>query len=473
MRRTGVAAGDRVVLLMDNRPEYLASMFAAFRIGAVIVPCNSRATVDELRFVLEDCGATLVVTDAAHAGVAAAATSAAASSAAASFGVVVDVDSDVNPGDPPDAPGAEVPSVAERAPEDVAWIFYTSGTTGTPKGAMLTHAILTFVTVGWVGDLMPLDEHDVTLHAAPLSHGAGFHALAATARGAHQVIPDRTSFDPEATLELIRTWGVTNTWMVPTQIIRLSEAMTSGASPVPTLQHVLYGGAPMSPAALQRALEAFGSIFTQLYAQGETPMTITVLRPQDHRPQLLGTVGRARLGVEVSIVDELGRELPAGEVGEVVVRGPSVMSGYWQRPSATAETLRGGWLHTGDLGRISADGLVTLLDRTKDMIISGGSNVYAVEVESALSASEAVVEVGVVGIPDELWGERVEAAVVLGPGRTLDRNALDALARSKLAGYKVPRCYHVIDALPRNAYGKVLKRELRARLQAEHGSSGA
>ena len=312
----------------------------------------------------------------------------------------------------------------------------------------------------------------MTLHAAPLSHGAGFHALAATARAAHQVIPDGPSFDAAATLELIRSRGVTNTWMVPTQIIRLTEAASTDPRPVPTLQQVLYGGAPMSPAALQRALDTFGPVFVQLYGQGETPMTITVLRRQDHRADLLGTAGRARLGIEVGIVDESGQTVEPGVVGEVVVKGPSVMTGYWQRPEATAESLRDGWLHTGDLGRMSPEGVLTLLDRTKDLIISGGSNVYAVEVEVVLAASEAVADVAVVGIPDELWGERVEAVVVLAPDMSLDDGSLDALARSKLAGYKIPRFYHVVDALPRNAYGKVVKSALRTMVQAEHQQAG-
>jgi long-chain acyl-CoA synthetase len=237
---------------------------------------------------------------------------------------------------------------------------------------------------------------------------------------------------------------------------------------VPTLHQVLYGGAPMAPAAIQRALEQFGPIFVQLYGQGETPMTTTVLRRQDHVPELLSTVGRTRLGIDVEVLDEDGRRLAPGEVGEVVVRGPSVMAGYWERADATAEALRGGWLHTGDLGRFSPDGVLTLLDRTKDMIISGGSNVYAVEVEAVLATSDVVSDVAVVGVADELWGERVEAVVVLAPGATLSGAALDELARSRLADYKVPRCYHLADALPRNAYGKVMKNELRRTVQTEH-----
>jgi long-chain acyl-CoA synthetase len=207
----------------------------------------------------------------------------------------------------------------------------------------------------------------------------------------------------------------------------------------------------------------------QLFGQGETPMTATVLRREDHVPELLGSAGRARPGIEIRIVGPDGAPLPPDEVGELVVRGPSVMTGYWRRPEATAETIVDGWLHTGDLGRISADGVVHLLDRAKDMIISGGSNVYAVEVEEVLATHDSVADVAVVGIPDDLWGELVVAAIVPAGGHALAQEALDTLARSQLAGYKVPRRYVELPALPRNAYGKVVKRELREMLSQDAG----
>jgi long-chain acyl-CoA synthetase len=330
---------------------------------------------------------------------------------------------------------------------------------------MLSHAALQFVTVSWLADLTSLDETDVTLHAAPLSHGAGFHALAATARAAHQVIPTSASFDPAAILALIAKLGVTNTWLVPTQIVLLTEAAPADLE-LPTLRYVVYGGAPMTPAATALALEQFGPIFVQLYGQGETPMTATVLRREDHRPELFGSAGRARPCIDVAIVDENGDFVPAGTVGEVVVRGPSVMSGYWNRPEATAETLRDGWLHTGDLGRLSDDGILYLLDRTKDMIISGGSNVYAVEVEQVLGSHPDVADVAVVGAPDDLWGEVVVAVVVVREGTEVTDADLEARCRASLAGYKIPRLWVRLDALPRNAYGKVLKRDLRAKVTA-------
>lgn len=450
-----VGLGDRVVLYMDNRPEVLEVMFASFRAGAVVVPCNSRSTADELAFIVDDCEATLVVADEAHVDTA----------RAGADGCPVVVTGDDYESRLQGCRGTDPVPVADVDPDHIAWLFYTSGTTGKPKGAMLSHGVLNFVVVAWHADLLPLDEHDITLHVAPLSHGAGFHAMAAASRGVHQRITSTVGFDPVAVLDEVREHGVTNMWVVPTQIIRLTEAR-EGSDPVPSLRRVLYGGAPITPAAIARALDAFGPIFVQLYGQGETPMTITVLGASEHRDGLLETVGYPRLGVDVAVLDADGHLLPDGEIGEVAVRGPSVMSGYWKRPDATAAALAGGWLRTGDVGRFSDTGALTLLDRTKDVIISGGSNVYAAEVESVLASAVEVQDVAVIGVPDELWGERVEAVVVLDVPADIGvlSAALEQLCRTKLSSYKVPRRFHVADALPRNAYGKVLKQRLRAEL---------
>ena len=454
----GTAPNHRVVLYLDNRPDLLVAMFGTFRAGNAVLPVNSRLTEDELSFLISDGDARVVVTDDAHAEV--------ARRAAASNGATVLVAG----GDLEDVLSREPASlrVVDCQPDDTAWIFYTSGTTGRPKGALLSHSVLNFVTVSWLADLTPLDETDVTLHAAPLSHGAGFHALAATARATHQIIPDSASFDTAAALATIREFGVTNTWMVPTQIVMLTDkAVELGITghDLPSLKYVVYGGAPITPAAMTRALDVFGRVFVQLFGQGESPMMITFLRRQDHTPELLGSAGRVRPGIEVRIVDPDDNELPAGEVGEVIVGGPSVMTGYLNRPEATAETLRGGWLHTGDLGRMSEDGVLFLLDRAKDMIISGGSNVYAVEVEDVLTRHPSVKEVAVIGVPDDLWGELVVAVVVPVDGVAGDAAvaaSINEFSRETLAGYKIPRRIEFASTLPRNAYGKVLKRELRA-----------
>ena len=454
LRAHDVGRNARVGVFMDNRPEFLVAMFGTWRCGAALVPCNARLTAEELSFLVSDSGAAVVITDEAHA-----ATARAASGSA----IVCVADAELRATlDSERALADQGPVDVE--PDDLAWLFYTSGTTGQPKGAMLSHDTLMFVTVSWLADLTPLDENDVTLHAAPLSHGAGFHALAATARAAHQLIPDASSFEPLRILDLVRAYGVTNTWMVPTQIVMLTEAAPPDPD-LPSLHYVVYGGAPMTPAATERALRKFGPIFVQLYGQGETPMTATMLRREDHRPELFGSAGRARPGMEVAIQDADGRMITPGDVGEVVVRGAAVMSGYWGRPDATAESLRDGWLHTGDLGRLTEDGVLYLLDRTKDMIISGGSNVYAVEVEQVLSAHPDVDDVAVIGAPDDLWGEVVVAVVVPASGG-MDTAVLERHCRASLAGYKIPRRWMQAEGLPRNAYGKVVKRDLRAQLEA-------
>jgi long-chain acyl-CoA synthetase len=469
----GVARGDRVGVLMRNRPELLEAMYACFKAGYCLVPLNARFIPDEVAFHVADAGAAAVVTDPEGLAVMPWTELAAAGTAV------------VAAGDAPGNPGRAVAlealvaghdgtasAVVDVDRDDLAWLFYTSGTTGRPKGAMLSHGNLAFVTASWLADLTPLTEHDVTLHAAPLSHGAGFHALAATARGAHQVIPAATRFDPTEILTLLAETGVTNTWLVPTQIVMLADAVAeTGAAPLPRLRHVVYGGAPFAPAELRRALERFGPVFVQLFGQGETPMTATVLPASDHadaaagdRPERLASAGYARPGMDVRILGDGGTELATGEVGEVCVRGPAVMLGYWQRPEATAETLQDGWLHTGDLGRMDPNGYLYLLDRAKDLIITGGSNVYAVEVETVLAEHPGVREVAVVGVPDRTWGELVVAVVVTETGTDGAEAALGELCARSLAAYKRPRRYRFVDALPRNAYGKVLKRELRQQL---------
>jgi long-chain acyl-CoA synthetase len=343
---------------------------------------------------------------------------------------------------------------------------------------MLTHGNLSFAVASWLADLTPMTETDVTLHAAPLSHGAGFHAIAAAARGARQIIATDPRFEPAAIVGLIEREGVTNTWLVPTQIVMLTDAVLASGEPfdqvrrrISSLRHVVYGGAPFALAELRRSLEVFGPIFVQLYAQGETPMTATVLPAYEHaeamagdRPERLGTVGFARPGMDVRVLGPDDAELAPGEVSEVCVRGLAVMLGYWNRPEATAEALRNGWLHTGDLGRIDSHGYIQLLDRAKDMIITGGSNVYAVEVETALVDHPSVRDVAVVGLADRTWGEVVVAVIVCEGDPAGVESQLTAHCAEVLAGYKRPRRFVFVDALPRNAYGKVLKRELRAQL---------
>jgi long-chain acyl-CoA synthetase len=465
----GASSGTRVAVLMRNRPELLEVMYACFKAGVCLVPLNARFTADEVRYHVDDSGAVVVCTDPEGVDVV---------RGAALDSVAVVVAGDAPPAGTHgheaviDSSSGDTDAVVPVERDHLAWLFYTSGTTGRPKGAMLTHGNLAFVVASWLADLTPMTDADVTLHAAPLTHGAGFHALAATARGAHQVIPTDASFDPPAILGLLRDARVTNTWLVPTQIVMLTDAVAAGASAdLPDLRHVVYGGAPFAPSELERALDVFGPVFVQLFGQGETPMTATVLPAEDHaaahagdRPERLRSAGYARPGMDVRILEDHDLEAPVGGIGEVCVRGPAVMLGYWQRPEETATTLRNGWLHTGDLGRADEHGYVYLLDRAKDLIISGGSNVYAVEVEVVLAAHPAVRDVAVIGVADRKWGEVVTAVVVSPNAGDQLRDELHALCAGSLAGYKLPRGYVFVEALPRNAYGKVLKRELREQL---------
>ncbi|HEX5477440.1 MAG TPA: AMP-binding protein, partial [Burkholderiales bacterium] len=301
---------------------------------------------------------------------------------------------------------------------------------------------------------------DAILHAAPLSHGSGCYALPHFAAGSVNVIPESGSFDPEEIFRLLEHWNNMSFFAAPTMVVRLLAS--PAARPPKNLRTLVYGGAPMYVADCLRAIELFGPRLYNLYGQGEAPMTITGL-PQDfHHPDFsdrLSTCGFARTGVQVRICDENDEALPAGEVGEIATRSDCVMAGYWNNPQASAKALRGGWLHTGDLGSLDSAGFLTIRDRSKDMIISGGSNVYPREVEEVLLRHPAVAECSVVGRAHPEWGEEVVAFVV--PKVAVDPQQLDAHCLENIARFKRPREYRFLEALPKNNYGKVLKTELR------------
>lgn len=467
----GLRPGDRVGFFMWNRPELIEVMFAVYRAGMCTVPLNARFNAEELAYHCGDPEVALIVHGPEFGEI--------VTQAAAQLSSVHTV---FTLGDSAQVPHATViayetvltahegaPDCTVDVDEDTpAWLFYTSGTTGRPKGATLTHKNLSFVTLSWIADLMALTPKDVTLHAAPLTHGAGFHALAATAKGAKQVIPTATAFDAEAILALMERAQVTNTWMVPTQINRLVDAPSSHVRNLSALHTVVYGGAPFHVEDLKLAIAMFGSKFVQVYAQGETPMTATYLPHAEHElgdaliEQRLASAGYERTGMEVRIVDEKGKDCPIGELGEIIVRGPAVMLGYWNRPDDTALALQDGWLYTGDIGMKDQDGYIFVLDRMKDLIITGGSNVYAREVEELLLTHAQIAAVAVIGLSDRDWGERVTAIVVAELGATLDAAEVIAFAGAHLAAYKRPKQVEFVTELPLSAYGKVLKRELRA-----------
>jgi acyl-CoA synthetase (AMP-forming)/AMP-acid ligase II len=466
----GLVPGDRVAIVMRNRSEYLEAQFAIWHAGLVAVPVNARLHRDEIAYILEHSGTAVVVTDAEHAG-----------DIEQLVGIVASLKAVViAPSEQWDAlTGSPPMTIVDRGANDPAWLFYTSGTTGRPKGATLTNRNLMMASLSYFADIDPVSAHDSVLHAAPLSHGSGLYGLPHIARGAVSVIPHSGGVDGAEIASLLKRWTGMSFFAAPTMIKRLVGDPAIVNADLSNLKTIVYGGAPMYLADLEEALAVFGPRLVQIYGQGETPMTITGLSKADHADrdhprwrERLQSVGSIRTDVEVRVVDEADHELPLGEIGEIVVRGDVVMTGYWNQPKATAETLRGGWLHTGDVGSFDADGYLTLRDRSKDLIISGGMNIYPREVEEALLRHPGVRATAVVGRPDPEWGEAVVAFVVATDGvpapsvEELDHTCIENIAR-----FKRPKEYRFVDVLPTNNYGKVLKRELRDRLKAEESAS--
>src|SRR5260370_1252348 len=356
-------------------------------------------------------------------------------------------------------------------PTDRAWLFYTSGTTGRPKGAVLSHRNLLFMSHCYYADIDPVDERDTHVLAAPVSHGAGLYALPFVLKGAHQLVLPH--FDVADILDVIGRHPRVSMFAAPTMLTRLAHAPEVASADLANLKTIYYGGGPMYVADLEKALGLFGLRLYQLYGQGESPMTISGLSKRLHadtgdprRRERLGSCGVPRSGVLVRVVDDNDDEVSPGEVGEVVTSSDCVMEGYWENPAANAETLRGGWLHTGDLGSMDEDGFLTLRDRSKDMIISARSNIYPREIEEGLFRHPDLLEAAVVGRPHPDWGEEVVAFVVAKPETKVPESALDKLCLDHIARFKRPRQYRFVEALPKNNYGKVLKTELRRQLAA-------
>ncbi len=353
-------------------------------------------------------------------------------------------------------------------PTDPAWLFYTSGTTGRPKGATLTHRNLLAMTLNYYADADRPPPGGSIVHAAPISHGSGLWNFPMVGRGSVQVFPESGKYEVPETVELMNRWPECSIFLAPTMVKRLIEHGSVADLQPQALRLITYGGAPMYVADLKRALDLLGNKLMQLYGQGESPMTITHLSREYHwdrqHPrweQRLASAGRADSCMEVRVVDEEGRQLPVGEVGEIICKGDPVMAGYWNNPEATARSLRDGWLWTGDVGAFDEEGLLTLKDRSKDMIISGGSNIYPREIEDVLNLHPAVAECSVVGRPHPEWGEEVVAFVVKRGAASLAPGELDKLCLDNIARFKRPKDYKFVEALPKNNYGKILKTELR------------
>jgi fatty-acyl-CoA synthase len=441
-------AGARIAIASENRPEIVELLFGIWAAECAAVPINYKLHPREMSQILDDADVSHVFAsraiadqlDCAH--------------------PVENIEGEHYwrwlTAAPLTAPTTE--------PSTLAWLFYTSGTTGRSKGAMLTHRNLMAMSVAHLTDMDAPDEGCSLLHAAPMSHGSGLYIPAYVLRGARQVIPERGGFDPAEFLDLCEHHPRCSAFLAPTMVQRVVE---TGRPRPSELRTIIYGGGPMYVNSIKKALAAFGPVFTQIYGQGESPMTITGLCRADYGTAddaILGSVGRARSGMEVAVLRGDGAAAAVGEIGEIVCRGDVVMSGYWRNPSATDETIRNGWLRTGDMGSLDTRGYLTLHDRSKDVVISGGSNIYPREVEEALLEHPEVSEACVVGAPDTEWGEIVVAFIVIGGADEISTADLDAHLLQRIARFKRPKRYLAVDELPKNSYGKVLKRDLRQQL---------
>ena len=439
--------GARIAVASENRPEIVELMFAIWAAERVFVPINCKLHPREMEQILDDAGVAQVL---------------ASPKIAVELAPLTAVPIETIGTDAYESLFDTTPSTppVNTDPATLAWLFYTSGTTGRSKGAMLSHRNLMAMTVSHLADFDAPDENCSLIHGAPMSHGSGLYVPPYVLRGARQVVPASGTFEPDEFLDLCDHYPGCSAFLAPTMVQRLVQ---TGRPRPRDLKTVVYGGGPMYVDSLKKAMAAFGPIFVQLYGQGEAPMTITGLRRADHLnadDAVLGSVGYARSGVDVAVLATDGSPAAIDEIGEIVCRGDVVMSGYWNNADATASTLRDGWLHTGDMGSFDASGFLTLRDRSKDVVISGGSNIYPREVEEVLIEHPGVSEACVVGAPDPEWGE-VVVAFIVGSASSAE---LDAYLLERIARFKRPKRYEFIDEIPKNSYGKVLKRNLRAQL---------
>jgi acyl-CoA synthetase (AMP-forming)/AMP-acid ligase II len=465
---SGVGRGIRFGYLSKNSVDMATMFIAAASCGAVPVPLNYRLAPAEWAFIVNDARCAIVLAQSAY-----------VDALESVRSDCSDVTTWVAMGDNGALPAGWTPAnrwvaaggaaPADRVtPDDVLYQMYTSGTTGRPKGVLLSHRnVMTNieqVSMTWTHRLAPGDR---LLVCAPMYHASGaVSAIAAAMFGTTLVV--HADFDPAAVVDALSDGGVVNTVLVPVMIQACLSVPGADRRDYSRLRTISYGAAPISDALMRRALDVLGCELVQGFGQTEATSCITMLTTADHekaragQPELLSSVGRPLPGTEVRVVDPAtDEEVPPGTVGEIVTRGPQVMHGYWNAPEQTAQTLRGGWLHTGDAGFVDDDGYVYIRDRIKDMIVTGGSNVYSVEVEVVLADHPAIADVAVIGIPDPQWGERVTAVVVARDGATLTLEDIQEHCRARLGGYKIPRRLEVVDVLPRNASGKVLKNVLR------------
>ena len=464
----GVRRGDRVAALLVNSVEFIEVLFGCAKIGAITVPLNVRLAAPEIGYILADSGADVLIFQGQLA--------AQATGAVTELGVRVR--HLVRAGGVP-APGEDafddlISGAASESVEcdvdgrDPAFVMYTSGTTGRPKGAILTHDNLLWNAINVMGTDMGLRGDDVTVAVAPMFHigGLGAHTLPLLYVGGTSVI--MPSFDPRATLQAMSSHHVTIQFMVPAMWAALTQVPEFDSFDLSALRYAMGGGSPV-PLTVIDFMRERGVPFTEGFGMTETAPMVTVLDAENVSKRA-GSIGRVAMHVDARIVDDHDHDVATDTVGELIVRGPNVFAGYWMKPDASAEAFRGGWFHTGDLGRMDAEGYITLVDRKKDMIISGGENVYPIEVEQVLFRHPAVLDAAVIGGKDAKWGERVVAVVVAEPA--VEAPSVQEMmdwCRERLAHFKCPRDVHFVDELPRNATGKLLKTELRKRFAGIEG----
>jgi acyl-CoA synthetase (AMP-forming)/AMP-acid ligase II len=453
LARRGIGRGDRVALLAPNSDQLVRAILACWWLGAVACPLNVRWSSPELAFALRDSAAALLLADDALLPAAPTGTP------ALRFAAL----------EPEAASCAPLPDTRTGG-DALAAILYTGGTTGRSKGVMLSHANFWSASMTRGAELNNAPD-SVSLLVAPLFHVAGLGRLVGQLIVGGSCVT-MAQFRPAAVIAAIEEHRISDIIVVPTMLQALLDDPSFAPQRVRSLDRVAFGAAPMPPDLLDRALAAWPQAeFFQAYGLTETAGAVCINLPVNHRPEaradgLLSSVGRAGLGAEIVVADEAGRELPRGEVGEIVVRGPMVTPGYWRNAEATAAAFRDGWFRTGDAGRMRPDGHLFIVDRLKDMIITGGENVYCAEVEAALRAHPQVTQAAVIGVPDARWGEAVHAVVVLAEGAGVTPEDLRAFTRERLAGYKCPREISFVRELPLSAAGKVLKNVLRERVGA-------
>jgi fatty-acyl-CoA synthase len=456
LRKAGLSRGQGLAQLSANRVDTFVTMSAALLLGARYTPLHPLGALDDQLFILDDCDANVLVIDvpyfeergeelAGKSGI-----GAVLSLGAASFGFNLPA-------------AAENLDCSAMAPvptvDDIAWLTYTGGTTGTPKGVMLSHGAMAVKSLISAAEWQWPEEIRY-LASSPISHAAGFLLIPTFLKGGTvYLIP---GFDPDTVLDLVEKERVNTLFCVPTMLYMLMDYPRTREADISAIETIIYASAPMSPTRLQEGLDLFGPVFFQAYGQTEC-IHLTALRKEDHRPELLASCGKPPAGIRMVLLDDHCEEVPAGEIGEVCVRGLPVMSGYWRQREETGKTLAGGWLHTGDLAYCNDEGFYFLVDRVKDMIISGGFNVYPREVEDVLTTHPAVAACAVIGVPDEKWGELVTAVIELRSDQNATSDELKALVKERKGSIHAPKQIDFVEEIPRTPLGKADKKALRQR----------